>query len=83
MLPDPRRPANTTRFVYLYPEAAHQFFVDDDRIANDAAAMLRRKAGRNPHEKALIELVGELSSPSERFRRRWALPQRPVPPRLA
>jgi hypothetical protein len=72
VLADPRRPANTTRFVYLHPEAAQEFFVDYDRIANDAAAMLRLEAGRNPHDKALIELVGELSTRSELFRRRWA-----------
>jgi transcriptional regulator with XRE-family HTH domain len=72
VLAEPRRPANTTRFVYLNPEAAQEFFVDYDRIADDAAAMLRLEAGRNPHDKALIELVGELSTRSERFRRRWA-----------
>jgi hypothetical protein len=71
VLADPRRPANTTRFVYLDP-GAPEFFVDYDRIANDAAAMLRLEAGRNPHDKALIELVGELSTRSELFRRRWA-----------
>jgi transcriptional regulator with XRE-family HTH domain len=71
VLAAPRRPANTTRFVYLDP-AAQDFFVDYDRIANDAAAMLRLEAGRNPHDKALIELVGELSTRSELFRRRWA-----------
>jgi transcriptional regulator with XRE-family HTH domain len=71
VLADPRRPANTTRFVYLDP-AAREFFVDYDRIANDAAAMLRLEAGRNPHDRALIELVGELSTRSELFRRRWA-----------
>jgi hypothetical protein len=68
-LADPRRPANTTRFVYLQSEAAKEFFVDYDRIAKDAA-MLRLEAGRNPHE-ALIELVGELSTRSELFRTRW------------
>jgi hypothetical protein len=72
VLADPRRPANTTRFVYLQPEQAREFFVDYDRIANDAAAMLRLEAGRNPHDKALIELVGELSTRSELFRQRWA-----------
>lgn len=71
-LADPRRPANTTRFVYLDPEAAEEFFVDYDQIARDAAAMLRLEAGRNPHDKALIELVGELSTRSELFRQRWA-----------
>ncbi|SEO40447.1 helix-turn-helix transcriptional regulator [Trujillonella endophytica] len=72
VLADPRRPANTTRFVYLQPDAAREFFVDYDRIARDAAAMLRLEAGRNPHDKALIELVGELSTRSELFRRQWA-----------
>jgi transcriptional regulator with XRE-family HTH domain len=72
VLADPRRPANTTRFVYLDPDAAEQFFVDYDRIAKDAAAMLRLEASRNPHDKALIELVGELSTRSELFRREWA-----------
>jgi transcriptional regulator with XRE-family HTH domain len=71
VLAGPRRPANTTRFVYLDPQAP-EFFVDYDRIANDAAAMLRLEAGKNPHDKALIELVGELSTRSELFRRRWA-----------
>ncbi len=71
VLAGPRRPANTTWFVYLDP-AAREFFVDWDRIANDSAAMLRLEAGRNPHDRALIELVGELSTRSEVFRRRWA-----------
>lgn len=72
VLEDPRRPANTTRFVYLSPEAAEQFFVDYDQIARDAAAMLRLEAGRNPHDDELIALVGELSTRSELFRQRWA-----------
>jgi hypothetical protein len=72
VLADPERPANTTRFIYLQREAAEEFFVDYDKIANDAAAMLRLEAGRNPHDKALIELVGRLSTSSELFRQRWA-----------
>jgi len=71
VLADPRRPANTTRFVYLDP-AAPEFFVDWDRVANDAAAMLRLQAGRNPHDQALVELIGELCTQSELFRQRWA-----------
>lgn len=42
---DRRRPANTTRFVYLYPERARELFVDYDEIARDAASMLRMEAG--------------------------------------
>ena len=72
VLADPRRPANTTRFVYLQPGEARELFVDYDQVARDAAAMLRLEAGRNPHDKALIELVGELSTRSELFRQRWA-----------
>jgi hypothetical protein len=34
--------------------------------------MLRSEAGSNPHDKQLIELVGELSTRSEEFRSRWA-----------
>jgi hypothetical protein len=72
VLADPRRPANTARFVYLAPEAAKDFFVDYDQIACDAAAKLRMEAGRNPHDEELIALVGELSTCSELFRQRWA-----------
>lgn len=72
VLADPRRPANTARFVYLNPEAAEKFFVDYDQITRDAAAMLRLEAGRNPHDEELIALVGELSTRSELFRQRWA-----------
>ncbi len=71
LLADPRRPANNARFVYLDP-AARGFFADWDRAADDIAAMLRSEAGRNPHDKQLIELIGELSTRSEDFRARWA-----------
>lgn len=68
---DGRLPVNTTRFTYLNP-AARTFWRDYDRVANDAAAMLRLEAGRNPHDAGLIRLVGELSTQSELFRERWA-----------
>jgi transcriptional regulator with XRE-family HTH domain len=71
VLADPRRPANNARFVYLDP-ASREFFADWERAADDIAAMLRSEAGRNPHDKQLIELVGELSTRSEEFRSRWA-----------
>jgi transcriptional regulator with XRE-family HTH domain len=71
VLADPRRPANNARFVYLDP-ASKEFFVDWQRSADDIAAMLRSEAGRNPHDKQLVELIGELSTRSEDFRTRWA-----------
>ncbi|GIL26241.1 transcriptional regulator [Actinocatenispora comari] len=66
-----KRPANTTRFAFLDP-AAQEFFVDHDRIAADAAAMLRLEASRNPHDKDLVALIGELSTRSDLFRAHWA-----------
>ncbi len=71
VLAGPRRPANNARFVYLDP-AAREFFADWDRAADDIAAMLRSEAGSNPHDKQLIELIGELSTQSNEFRTRWA-----------
>jgi transcriptional regulator with XRE-family HTH domain len=71
VLADPRRPANNARFMYLDP-ASREFFTDWERGADDIAAMLRSEAGRNPHDRQLIELIGELSTRSEDFRVRWA-----------
>jgi len=71
LLADPRRPVNNARFIYLDP-AARDFFADWERAADDIAAMLRSEAGRNPHDRQLIELIGELSTRSEDFRARWA-----------
>ena len=71
VLADPRRPANNARFTYLDP-AAREFFDDWARAADDIAAMLRSEAGSNPHDKQLVELIGELSTRSEEFRVRWA-----------
>jgi hypothetical protein len=71
VLADPRRPANTARFIYLDP-ASRDFFVEWERAADHVAAMLRREAGRNPYDKKLIQLIGELSTCSEDFRARWA-----------
>ncbi|CAN5655038.1 helix-turn-helix transcriptional regulator [soil metagenome] len=72
VLADPRRPANTARFVYLHPSEAETFFVDYDQATRNAAAILRMEAGRNPHDEELIALVGQLSTCSELFRQHWA-----------
>ena len=57
-----------------------ELFVDYDQVARDAAAMLRLEAGRNPHDKALIELVGELSTQQRALPSALGLPGRPLPP---
>ena len=65
------RTPNTARFLFLDPRS-RDFFVDWDRSAEDAVAILRSEAGRYPHEPALSDLVGELSTRSETFRTLWA-----------
>ncbi|MER7248704.1 helix-turn-helix transcriptional regulator [Kribbella sp. NPDC000426] len=67
----PGQPPNSARFCYLDP-AATEFFVDYDKVANDCVAYLRAEAGRDPYDKDLSDLVGELSTRSDEFRRRWA-----------
>ncbi len=68
---DPVRPVNVARFVFLNPRA-RDFFLDWDRAAGDLVANLRTEAGRNPYDRALTDLVGELSVHSEEFRALWA-----------
>lgn len=52
--------------------AAQQFFADWEKAAKDLVAALRSEAGRNPHDRALSDLVGELSTRSGPFRKSWA-----------
>ena len=71
MYAGPRRPANTAWFVFLDPRAPG-FYLGWERVANDAVAILRSEAGRNPYDRDLSDLVGELSTQSELFRTLWA-----------
>ncbi|MFI2102734.1 helix-turn-helix transcriptional regulator [Isoptericola sp. NPDC019693] len=67
------KPVNSARFHFLDPDAAAAFFGEKaPRMAHDAVAILRAEAGRNPYDKSLTALVGELSTRSEDFRRLWA-----------
>jgi transcriptional regulator with XRE-family HTH domain len=65
------QPANSARFAFLDP-AAVDFYRDWERVANDLVAHLRSEAGRNPYDRGLSDLVGELSTRSADFRTRWA-----------
>jgi transcriptional regulator with XRE-family HTH domain len=64
-------PPNFARFTFLDAEA-RRFYPDWDTAADIAVAILRTEAGRDPHDKALHDLVGELSTRSPDFRRRWS-----------
>jgi transcriptional regulator with XRE-family HTH domain len=71
MYADERRPVNIARFQFLDP-TAQDYFPDWEGAVNVTVALLRAEAGRDPHNKELRQLVGELSTLSEEFRARWA-----------
>ncbi len=84
---DPQRPANLAWFTFL-DDNAHRFYPDWDSAADICLAILRTEAGRDPRDKDLHDLVGELSTRSAEFRSPLGSPQsattaparRPPPP---
>ena len=64
-------PVNAARFVFL-DARSREFYRDWDADARQIVALLRREAGRSPHDEELTALVGELSTRSDLFRRLWA-----------
>jgi len=62
---------NIARFTFL-DERAYQFYPDWDAFADMTVSILRAEAGRDPHNKDLHDLVGELGTQSDEFSRRWA-----------
>jgi transcriptional regulator with XRE-family HTH domain len=67
----PDRPVNLARFCFLDPRA-DDLYPDWDDAANTTVALLRTEAGRDPYDKTLSDLVGELATRSDDFRTRWA-----------
>ena len=67
----PLTPPNTARFAFLDSRAV-DFWTDWNLIASGTVATLRAEAGKNPYDKGLTDLIGELSTRSEQFRIRWA-----------
>ncbi|KUL38512.1 helix-turn-helix transcriptional regulator [Actinoplanes awajinensis] len=62
---------NLARFIFLDP-AAQTFYVGWEQLAADTVALLRAEAGRDPYDRGLTDLIGELSTRSEVFRTWWA-----------
>jgi len=62
--------ANIARFLFL-DHGAREFFVDWNQQADNAVAILRSAAARDPYDDRLTQLVGELSTRSDEFRIRW------------
>ncbi len=68
---DGGRVPNLARFQFLDP-ASRDFYPDWDLFAQMCVGVMRAEAGRDPHDRGLQDLVGELSTRSEVFRRLWA-----------
>ena len=71
MFIDGSRPVNIARYQLLDP-SAEDFFPNWDDAVDVTVALLRTEAGRDPQNRELRELIGELSTVSEAFRARWA-----------
>ena len=71
LIGDGGRLPNLARFQFLDP-ASRDFYPDWDRFAQMCVANMRTDAGRDPHDRGLQDLVGELSTRSETFRGLWA-----------
>ena len=67
----PARPVNSARFAFL-DSRAEAFYGDWERVAGECVAILRWAAGRDPNDRDLSDLVGELATHSDVFRTRWA-----------
>ncbi|MGU3290855.1 helix-turn-helix domain-containing protein [Williamsia sp. M5A3_1d] len=65
------RPANFARYVFLDP-GAERFYRDWHDSAEQLVTVLRGEAGRAPYDRALTDLIGELSTRSDVFRTLWA-----------
>ena len=68
---DSPAPPNMARFTYLDPRA-REFHADWNRAAKECVAALRTQVGRDPFDRGLSDLVGELSTRSEEFATLWA-----------
>ena len=62
---------NQARYIFLDPGAG-DFYPEWRAVAATSVAMLRLEAGRNPHDRELNALVGELSMSSGLFAALWA-----------
>ena len=62
---------NMVRFLFL-DDHSREMFPDWDVVAADAVATLQAESARTPRARALVELVGQLSTVSVEFRARWA-----------
>lgn len=65
------RMPNLARFQFLDP-IARDFYPDWELFAQMCVGIMRVEAGRDPHDRTLQDLVGELTTRSETFARLWS-----------
>lgn len=70
LIGDGGRTPNLARFQFLDP-ASRDFYPDWDLFAHMCVSIMRAEAGRDPHNRDMQDLVGELSTRSDTFRRLW------------
>lgn len=63
-------PVNTCRFVFLDPRAT-RLYPDWERVAREGVGVLRVEVAKNPYDRELSNLIGELSTRSDTFRTMW------------
>lgn len=68
---EPAQPANHARYVFL-DTRSEAFYGAWGRAAAETVAILRWAAGRDPYDRDLTDLVGQLATQSETFRALWA-----------
>jgi transcriptional regulator with XRE-family HTH domain len=71
LVPSDSSTPNMARYLFL-DHRAQEFYAEWEAVARDCAAALRIEAGRDPYNRRLTDLVGELSTRSEPFRTWWA-----------
>ncbi|SDK77022.1 Helix-turn-helix domain-containing protein [Arthrobacter sp. ov407] len=67
---DGGRTPNLARFQFLDP-ASRDFYPDWELFSEMCVGIMRAEAGRDPHDRTMQDLVGELSTRSETFRALW------------
>lgn len=70
MFEDSPKSVNAARFVFL-DGRAQSFYQDWEANCRQIVALLRVEAGRSPYDRQLSDLIGELSTRSDLFRKLW------------
>lgn len=70
LFPENAPPLNHTRYLFLDPRS-QEFYPDWEKSARESVSALRLLAGHDPADRALMSLVGELSTHSDQFRTWW------------